>query len=342
MCGMLLFVLACTTAHPIPIDTGPFEPPPDVWPDVYALEGSVTWSLNPTNGQSCSYVATYAATEDLSHPWTCPECQVQFVADVSADDEACYRKVNGALPEREYLGFGAGSAFYRQTAANFPLDMFGSYSVDEDVLSIHASLESDDGSSLFAQGTLDRTPVSSDGWNGFNPPSTYACGWPKADPPAYEGLWEFHINQTIPDGWFLDTCGEPVRLHDLTGTYLVIDVSAVDCPPCQLMASEAHAFEVAMAKEGIDVRSVTLLAPSLSAILDDTPIETLEAWVESYGVTSPVLADRGWGYAILHRFLGQNNYPTWAVISPDLRSISIGSGFESYDPIENGIRHDLE
>jgi hypothetical protein len=64
------------------------------------------------------------------------------------------------------------------------------------------------------------------------------------------------------------------------------------------MASKEAAFTAAMAKDGIDVRSVTLLAPSLSAILDDTPIETLESWKKTYGVTGVVLADRGWGYAI--------------------------------------------
>jgi len=339
---MLFFVLACATHDPWVLDTGPSSLE-EAWPEVYTLDGSLTWTLHQANGQDCSYAETYAATEDLSHPWTCPDCEVQFVADVTADDEDCYRKVNGALPEREYLGFTSrGGPFYRQTAANFPLDMLGDFSLDEEALSIHASLESDDGSTLSVQGTLDRTPVESDGWNGFTPPSTYACGWPKADPPPFEGEWAYHVNQTIPDGWFKDTCDESVRLHDLAGSYLVIDVSAVDCAPCQLMASKEAAFTGAMAKDGIDVRSVTLLAPSLSAILDDTPIETLETWKKTYGVSGLVLADRGWGYAIPEKFLGAKNYPTWTVISPDLRAIAIGSGFESYQNIENAIRADLD
>ncbi len=171
------------------------------------------------------------------------------------------------------------------------------------------------------------------------PPRTRAVGGRRI-PPPYDGPWEFHVNAPIPDGWFFDACGEPVRLHDLTGTYLVIDVAAVDCPPCQVMAQAEPAFASAMAKEGIEVRGVTLLAPSLSAILDDTPTETLEAWTKAYAVEGPVLADRGWGYAVLEHFLGAKNYPTWAVVSPDLRAIAIGSGFESYDAIAEAIRID--
>ena len=74
----------------------------------------------------------------------------------------------------------------------------------------------------------------------------------------------------------------------------------------------------------------------------DTPIATLDTWTKTYGVTGVVLADRGWGYAIPETFLGAKNYPTWTVISPDLRAIAIGSGFESYDKIENAIRADLD
>lgn len=338
---MLLFVLACQSHDPILHDTGPstHEEP---WPDVYELAGSLNWSLNEASGENCSYVETYSAVQDLSQPWTCPDCEVQFGADVTADDADCYRKVNGSLPDREYLGFTPDRNFYRHTAANFPLEFFGTWGLDTDAIAIAASLTSDDGSTLSVTGTLDRTVTTSDVWNGFTPPSTYACGWPKADPPPYDGEWAYHVNQTIPDGWFKDTCAEPVRLHDLAGSYLVIDISAVDCPPCQLMASKEAAFTAALEKEGIDVRSVTLLAPSLSAILDDTPIETLESWKKTWGVTGTVLADRGWGYAIPEQFLGAKNYPTWTVISPDLRAIAIGSGFESYQDIENAIRADLE
>ena len=341
---MLLLFLSCAKNPPLwaPPDVDS-TPPADPWPEIYELAGSLTWSLNTGNSQtSCSYVATYTAIEDLSHPWTCPECDVQFVADVTTDDDACYRTVNGSLPAREYLGFNSEYTLYRHIAANFPLELFGYGRLDSDAIAIDASLTSDDGSTLRVDGTLERTVTSADGWNGFAPPSTYACGWPKADPPTYDGPWEYHVNQTIPDGWFKDTCDEPVRLHDLTGAFLVIDVSAVDCPPCQLMASEEAAFTSAMAKEGIEVRSVTLLAPSLSAILDDTPIETLETWKKTYGVTGTVLADRGWGYAIPERFLGAKNYPTWTVIAPDLRAIAIGSGFESYQVIENAIRAELD
>jgi hypothetical protein len=341
MCSMILWVLACKQI--VFVDTDDTATTvPDAWLDVYAVEGSLTSSLHDAGGDDCAFVTTYAATQDWSQPWTCPECEAQFVADVTVDDEACYRRVHGNLPEREYIGVAPNDTFLRATQANFPLQPVGFSSLDGDELSIDEALTSDDGSTLTVEGTLTRTPTDADPWHGFAPPNAYACGWPKADPPTYDGPWEYHVNQTIPDGWFKDTCDESVRLHDLAGGYLVIDVSAVDCAPCQLMASKEAAFTSAFAKEGIDVKSVTLLAPSLSAILDDTPIETLETWKKTYGVSGLVLADRGWGYAIPEKFLGAKNYPTWTVISPDLRAIAIGSGFESYQLIENAIRADLE
>jgi hypothetical protein len=339
---MLLLFLACAGKpnDPGTDDSSVDDTATDPWAAQYALAGSLTWSLDAATGDDCAFVVDYAATEDWSQPWTCPECEVRFLADVTVDDEACYRTVNGTLPSREHLGMAPDGTFLRHTQANFPLAAVASSTLDDDTLAIHGELTSDDGSSLTVDGALTRTLSDADPWHGFTPPSSYACEWPKADPAPYDGAWEFHVNATIPDGWFLDACGEPVRLHDLGGTYVVIDVSAVDCPPCQLMASNEHAFEAAMAKEGIQVKSVTLLAPSLSAILDDTPIETLQSWVETYDVSGPVLADRGWGYAIPERFLGAKNYPTWVVLAPDLRSIAIGSGYESHDEIAEAIRDD--
>jgi hypothetical protein len=345
MSAMLLLLLACSGTDKddsvAPIDDSATGTT-DAWPDQYALGGALTWSLDDASGDDCTFVVDYAATEDWSQPWTCPDCEVRFLADVSVDDEACYRDVNGNLPSREYLGIAPDGTFLRHTLPNFPLAALATWTLDGDTLGIHGELTSDDGSSLTVDGTLTRTPSAVDPWHGFAPPDTYACGWPKADPPPFEGEWAFHVNQTIPDGWFLDRCGEPVRLHDLTATYVVIDISAVDCPPCQLMASNEGAFEAAMANEGIDVESVTLLAPSLSAILDDTPQDTLEKWTKTYGVGGAVLADRGWGYAIPAHFLGAKNYPTWVVVAPDLRSIAIGSGYESHDDIAEAIRADAK
>jgi thiol-disulfide isomerase/thioredoxin len=146
----------------------------------------------------------------------------------------------------------------------------------------------------------------------------------------------------LPDGWFLDTCGEPVRLQDFADGYVVLDASATDCGPCQQMALDEPAFETAMAAEGISVTSITLLAPTLAAILDDTPVETLEAWRNDYAVSGPVLADRGWAYAIPEHFLGVSTYPTWVVVTPDLRTVAIGNGYESFDEIADSIRTDAK
>ena len=44
-------------------------------------------------------------------------------------------------------------------------------------------------------------------------------------------------------------CLENLRLHDFSGRWLVIDVSAMDCPPCQDMAAGERAFIETLARE---------------------------------------------------------------------------------------------
>jgi hypothetical protein len=55
-------------------------------------------------------------------PVDVPDCEAQFVADVTADDTDCYRKVNG--PCRSTSTSVRGGTFYRHTKPNFPLELF--------------------------------------------------------------------------------------------------------------------------------------------------------------------------------------------------------------------------
>jgi len=49
--------------------------------------------------------------------------------------------------------------------------------------------------------------------HGYDPPRRYACGWDRADPPDYAGPWTVQRGEVVPDGWFFDRCGEPVRVR---------------------------------------------------------------------------------------------------------------------------------
>ena len=84
---------------------------------------------------------------------------------------------------------------------------------------------------------------------------------------------------------------------------------------------------------------ITLLAPSLSAILDPTPTQTLLDWTEEFSLDSPVLADRGYGYWLGKGALGDDfAYPSWVLVAPDLTVFEMGKGFSNFDGIGASIR----
>jgi hypothetical protein len=86
-----------------------------------------------------------------------------------------------------------------------------------------------------------------------------------------------------------------------------------------------------MAAQGDEVHVITLMAPSLADPLGDTSDAQLEAWTTNYDLTSPVLADRGWGIAMFLPAIGeQMGYPSWVVVDPDLNVVQYDTGFGSW------------
>jgi thiol-disulfide isomerase/thioredoxin len=136
----------------------------------------------------------------------------------------------------------------------------------------------------------------------------------------------------------MDACDEPVRLHDLAGAYLLLTKTAVDCPPCQLMADLEGAFVEEMAADGLDVRVVTLVVPSLSAIHDAAGTALLQTWTDNFDLpaSSPVLADRAFLESLLPAFA--EAYPANVLVAPDLQVLDVLPGFQGYDDYADAIR----
>jgi len=158
------------------------------------------------------------------------------------------------------------------------------------------------------------------------PPAKYACGWPKADPPAYTGDYSLAVGKQLPDGIFKDACGEAVRLHDLAGTYLLVEMAAVDCPACRSMSEYQEWWVGELASIGIKLRVVTLLAPSLAGRLDAAGTEVLKLWSSTFQLNDPVLGDRMWGLNVIGRAYPGSGYPSWVLASPALDVIEVHSG----------------
>lgn len=318
------------------------------------VTGEVTWSVAydadavAAGAVNCTYTRSYTATEDRSAPWTCHACAEVFAAtmSMSTSDQACYRGLTGQDPDvEERIGWD-DATFYRA------LGTFGSLGPTadrtdggdgSDGIAFHAEVPDVDSAfggtaTLTIDGALAVAEGPGDPWSGMTPPDVYTCGWHKQDPPPYEGPWEVEVGKQLPDGWFGDRCGQGVRLHDLAGSYTVVDLAAADCGPCQAMAAEEHAFLQDLRAEGVEVTTVTLLAPALSAPFETAEIGLLTAWQVAFGIADPVLGDRGWGVAMALSVWPESlAYPSWFVVSPSFEVIGVGQGFGDWEPMRTLI-----
>jgi len=317
------------------------------------IAGDVTWTVTfdddakTAGAVDCSYTRHYVGTEDDSRPWLCPDCDVMFHADVTVTSglDDCFAQISPDAPplEDEWIGF-APDGYYRGYATT---TLQGTVAGAADAPTITnavmdqpaplGGLFSFDIAGAFTTATEDGDP-----FNGFyKAASPYACGWPKADPPKYTGNYSAAKGQTLPDGYFLDKCGEVVRLHDFQGKYLIVDMAARNCGPCQEMASKAEEFKASLAADGIDVEMITLMAPSLEDPLGETTKSMLDVWTNKYDLTGPVLADRGWGLAeFIPIYDDQVGYPSWVATDPNLKILTGASGYDEYASAEAAIRSD--
>lgn len=312
------------------------------------VSGDVTWSVvfdadaKASGATDCTYTRHYEGVQDESAKWLCPQCEVMFRADVemTQGQTDCFLQISEGLPATlEWIGWGNG-AFYRGLGAG--MSEQGTAAVDGAAVSTanavmdleHAAggLFGFDITGSFALGEQEGDPM-----HGFAVPETYACGWPKSDPAPYAGDYTIDVGQPVPDGIFKDACDETVRLHDFAGSYLFVDMSAMDCPPCQQMASGEEAFVASLAGQGIEVHVITLLAPSLANPLGETTTTMLEQWISTYDLQSPVLADRGWGLTMFLEAIVEPGYPSWVLVAPDLTVIEFGSGFGGWSEREAAI-----
>lgn len=347
--ALLLLLSACAG------DSEPADPADDTAAPVTTrgtLAGSITWEVDfdevaeAGGATDCSYTRDYSGSEDLSAPWLCPACTLLFHADTALQegDAACYAQVSTSDPTpSEWLGYADG-LWYR--AASSALTERGPASVEGDTLTVSQEVDSEasngDALTFSIHGSLRLGEEAGDPLHGWGASETYACGWPKADPPPYSGDYTADVGDPLPDGLFPDVCEDRVRLHDFAGKYLVIDVSAMDCGPCRSAAADEHAFVTAMAAEGLAVEVLTLLAPSLSDTAGTATTEDLTWWIDTYGLDSPVLGDRVWGLSVARPAVGEDEfgYPTFLVVAPDLTVIGHQVGYSSFDKIADQIRGD--
>lgn len=323
-------------------------------PDRATIAGDLTWDVTfdadaqAAGAVDCSYTRTYQGVEDRSAPWRCPDCEVIFHADVvmSAGADDCFPLLSPdqAPAETEWIGYGNG-VWYRGaelTQAQGTAQVEGT-GVTVANATTDQVVDAGGLASFVVAGTLTLGMEEGDPDNGFVAPATYACGWPKADPPPYQGDYVVAVGATVPDGLLLDACEEPVRLHDFKGRYLLLKMSARDCVPCQAMAKEEEAWVADLAAQGVEAEVITLLGKSLAEPLGLTTKTMLDAWAKKFDLTSPVLADRALGVAMFLQLYPETiAYPSWLLIDPGLTVLQHGSGFGGFEDITAAVLADAQ
>ena len=324
-----------------------------------AITGSVEWIVDfdaaaeAVGYYDCSYSRDYnAMVEHTDLAYLCPDCTLltQGLAEMSADDDACYTQISTTDGTRvEHLGLVESDdgtvTLYRGGRENLTLAEAGDWADGATVWTDSSTL--DDGAAFDLSAAAALQVSASDAM--VDDPAgartePYACGWPLFSPGGVPQSYTAAVGDTLPNARLTDQCGEGVDLWDFRGRFVVIDASSPNCGPCQEMASKAEDFKAEMEDLCIDVELVTLLNASLSEVNLPADPALVAEWVSAFGLTSPVLADRGFAYAVLAPAThpdGGISMPTIAVLDPDGKVIYLDTGFGEtsgyFDTIRDAI-----
>ncbi len=317
------------------------------------ISGDATWQVDfdaaaeAAGATDCSYTRHYEGVQDESRPWVCPSCEVTFRATVQMTEgqQDCFTQVSELEPaDDEWIGYDAAGTWWRGRGAGMSEQGTATVAATTvDVVNDVADLETLVGGTMGFNVTWTMALADDDGdpMHGWVAADSYTCGWPNSDPAAYSGVYTLAVGQPMADGLFRDQCDEIVRLHDLLGTYLVVLMSATDCGPCQGTASAEPQFIADMAAQNIDVEVITLLCPALDDTVGDISTTMLDNWATSFGLSSPVLGDRGWGLTMFPQVLAEETaYPSWMVVDPEGVVLQVGVGGDPYSEIETTIVND--
>jgi len=320
------------------------------------ITGSVQWQVDfdaaaeAAGYFDCTYSRDYnAMLERTDLAYLCPDCTLltQGLAEMSADDDACYAQISSSDGTRvEQLGLVESDdgtiTLWRGGKENVTLAEAGDWAEGATVWTDSSTL--DDGA-VFDLAAVAALQVAESDAMVDDPAGArtepYACGWPLFSPGGLSQSYTAAVGDTLPNARLTDQCGENVDLWDFRGRFVVIDASSPNCGPCQEMASKAEAFKAEMEDLCIDVELVTLLNANLSEVNLPADADTVAEWVSAFGLTSPVLADRGFAYAVLAPAThpdGGMSLPTIAVLDPDGKVIYLDTGFGETSGYFNPIR----
>lgn len=114
------------------------------------------------------------------------------------------------------------------------------------------------------------------GWGWFTQDTA-----PKQTVPQAVGIQRGNM---APDFSLTTTEGEVIKLSNLRGKKVIVNLWATWCPPCRAEIPDMQAFYEANKDNGVVILGVNLTAT-------ETSLENVAAFVKTYGMTFPVLLD---------------------------------------------------
>ena len=339
--------------------------------DAVRLASTVTWSLDfdadaeAAGFVDCTYTRTFDGLQRVDIPHVCPECDFITEGDAVMTEgfSDCYEPIFGGTETRTETWGMTGLDVHRRSGSQTvlpddPLTTLERASGDASEVPLswdsEYTVNDDDGNpagvmALSASGSVSwYTDSGTQLEEPFGPRvAPYGCGWECNDPGDLGGEYPLAPGEVLPNFRLDDQCGEAVDIHDFYGSYIVLDSAQSDCGPCLAMAEEAEAFKNDMTAAGIPVRLIPLLGNGLGDVTGTPSDAVFDAWIDRFNPHDPVLADRGWGYAALSRYLPEHAgtdiaWPAWVVIGPDMTVIEGAVGFSSWSTIESIIRADWQ
>ena len=306
--------------------------------------GTMTYSIVVGGGAPCSTTIDVDGVEDASTPWRCPDCAHLFTSPRKSTSDCPPGPALAAGHIRDApqtIGWTADGKFYASggygqlnkvgTAVEIPGGVTATLSISfTDGAGVTTKVT---GSANFKLGT-----TQGDALHGWRRSEVYACGWPHGDAEPFTGTYLPKLHGQLPDGVFLDRCGDKVRLHDFLGSYLVIQANQTTVGTCSYCASGASgqkSFEKAMLVAAVPTVVVTLMVPQYN--WDDmsaTP-KAMAEWATMFNVMGPVLADRGFANVVFESAKHNDNgfgYPEYMVVSPSGEILAVEPGFSPGNP----------
>ena len=302
--GLDADMMAFTPGPPV-VGEDPPELPESWWHELRTLTGELNRAEALADGTTCTCRMRVDAVEDWASPWW-----GESIRDNGGLYRASWTELGAPgccseLPGEGGIGVAPGVVAYSSDGAP--------YGLESDLRATNAGRARLDVTGTYS-GRLVRGSTHARPFGALTIEGPSPCGWgadagPPTQPEPYS--WPF----TLPRAPFYDACGGLVRLDTLTDGYLVVAyMVGTDTWGRDAWSRQRDALTDDLAAVGVVGELVTMLTLSGA-----DPVGQAADWADTYGITGPVLVDRGLGTWRASEFISfeGTDFPHAEVYAPD-------------------------